>query len=100
MRNWPARITVVSDVEFRRLLRAAADRRGISASGYVRRAVSAFVAADLGLPWEQVCAHVPKPSPPEGTMRALPREQHPLYNPGRWVDDGAGYGSWSVVAHE
>lgn len=96
MRNWPARLTIVCDVQFRVLLRKAANARGISASGYARRAVAAFVAADLGMDLGQVCAHLPKPSPVEGNMRGLPREQHPRFNPGAWIDDGAGFGRWQV----
>jgi hypothetical protein len=96
MRNWPARLTVVCDVQFRVLLRQAANARGISASGYARRAVAAFVAADLGLELPEVCAHLPKPSPAEGNMRGLPREQQPLFNPGAWIDDARGFGTWQV----
>jgi hypothetical protein len=96
MRNWPARLTMVSDIEFRRLLRQAADARGMSATGYARRATAAFVASDLGLDFSSVCALLPKPSPPEGTMKGLPKEEHPLRHPGRWVDDGIGHGSWRV----
>lgn len=96
MKNWPARLTVVCDIEYRRLLRAAADARGMSAVGYVRRATAAFIAHDLDLPFEAVAALTPKPSPPEGTMKGLPAEQRPMYNPGKWRDDGAGHGSWVV----
>lgn len=96
MRNWNARLTVVTDVELRPLLRQAANARGISVTGYVRRATAAFIAADLGVPFAEVCAHMPRPGPALGTMRGLPPEQRPLHNPGRWIDDGAGYGAWEV----
>jgi hypothetical protein len=96
MKNWPARLTVVCDIEFRRLLREAANRRGMSAVGYVRRATAAFIAADLELPFEAVAALTPRPAPPEGAMKGLPAEQRPLNNPGKWRDDGTGHGSWVV----
>lgn len=97
MRNWPARIMLVSDIGFRRLLRQAAEARGMSASGYARRAAAAFIAHDLGLPFEQVCALTPRPAPPDGPMRVGMRpEERPVNNPGRQVDDGAGFGTWLV----
>jgi hypothetical protein len=97
MRNWPARIQLVSDIGFRRLLRQAADGRGMSASGYARRAAAAFIAHDLGLPFEQVCALTPRPAPPEGPIRAgQDPKDRPVNNPGRQVDDGTGYGTWGV----
>ncbi len=97
MRVWPARLTLVCSIEFRRLLRAAADARGISASGYARRATAAFVAADLGLAFEDVCALLPRPAGPMGPMVAgLPEERRPINNPGRWPDDGQGFGRWGV----
>jgi hypothetical protein len=95
MKNWPARLTVVCDIEFRRLLRAAADQRGMSAVGYVRRATAAFIASDLEIPFEAVAALTPKPAAPEG-IKSLPLEQRPAYNPGKWRDDGVGHGSWVV----
>jgi hypothetical protein len=96
MKNWPARLTVVCDIEFRRLLREAANRRGMSAVGYVRRATAAFMAADLELPFEAVVALTPKPAPPEGAFKGLPAEQWPIHNPGKWRDDGVGHGTWQV----
>jgi hypothetical protein len=98
MKNWPARLTVVCDIEYRRLLRQAANARGMSATGYVRRATSAFIAADLDLPFEAVVALTPKPTPPEGAMKGMPADQHPLRNPGKWRDDGLGHGVWQVCA--
>lgn len=98
MKNWPARLTLVCDIEFRRVLREAADRRGMSAVGYVRRATAAFIAADLELPFEAVVALTPKPSPAEGTMKGLPVAERPIYNPGKWRDDGVGHGTWLVCS--
>lgn len=94
-RRWPARVTIVCDVDFRTLLRAAADKRGMSAWGYARRAVAAFIAADLDLRFERVAEHTPWPTPPGGPM-SLPAARHPRNNPGRWPDNGKGYGSWKV----
>jgi len=97
MRNWPARLTLVSDIEFRVLLREAATARRMSATGYARRAIAAFVAADLGMRFEDVCVLLPKPAPPEGTASsALPLEERPQNNPGKVRDTGAGHGSWQV----
>lgn len=96
MRNWNARLTVVSDIKLRPLLRAAANARGISVTGYVRRATAAFIAADLGVPFAEVCSFMPRPSPATGNMRGLPPEQRPVNNPGRWIDDGRGFGPWEV----
>jgi hypothetical protein len=95
-RYWPVRMVVTSDIEFRRMLNAAAAARGISASGYVRRAVAAFVAADLDLDFAAVVVHTPRAVPTGGAM-SLPPEQHPRLNPGPWPDDGTGYGPWDVV---
>jgi hypothetical protein len=95
-RYWPVRMVVTSDIEFRRMLRAAATARGLSSSGYVRRAVAAFVAADLGLSLPEVAQHMPRPVPEAGPM-ALPADQHPRLHPGKWADDGTGYGSWAVA---
>jgi hypothetical protein len=89
-------MVVTSDIEFRRMLRAAATARGLSSSGYVRRAVAAFVAADLGLSLPEVAQHMPRPVPEAGPM-ALPADQHPRLHPGKWADDGTGYGSWAVA---
>lgn len=95
MKNWPARLTLVCDIEFRQLLRQAANERGMSAVGYVRRATAAFIAADLQLPFEAVASLTPKPAPPDG-VRNLPVDQLPLHNPGKQRDDGVGHGSWRV----
>jgi len=96
-RYWPVRMVVTSDIEFRRMLQSAAAARGISVSGYVRRAVAAFVAADLEMDFTDVTTHLPRAVPQGGPMM-LPREQHPRLNPGPWPDDGAGYGAWEVVS--
>lgn len=70
--------------DFVALLRKAARRRDMSDSAYARRAVSAFIAADLQMPFEDVC----ETSPPVPFAR------------GRWTtyprDDGKGYGNWEV----
>jgi hypothetical protein len=95
-KHWPARTVLISDIEFRGLLHQAASARGMSRAGYVRRAVAAFVAADLGLELVEVAAHMPRPTPDGGPM-ALPAAEHPRNNPGKWADDGVGFGSWEVA---
>lgn len=81
------RLGVRTTGEFLILLSRAARRRGMSNSAYVRRAVSAFMAQDLQMPFEDVCA-------------ASPGVKHVKYtNQGVvWPrDDGSGYGKWEVV---
>lgn len=64
----------------------AARRRGMSNSAYVRRAVSAFIASDLEMPFEDVCALHPAVERAELTKNGLVWPQ----------DDGKGYGNWDV----
>lgn len=73
--------------EFLILLNRAARRRGISNSAYVRRAVSAFIAQELQMPFEDVCATSPGVEHVKFTNKGVvwPR------------DDGRGYGKWEVV---
>ena len=89
-------LTVGANVpwQFKSLLTMAARRRGISVSGYVRRALSAFVANDLGMPLEDVLKELPYPAP-HGTVGAqwvhndLTPQDH---------DTGEGYGDWKNLA--
>lgn len=75
--------------EFVTLLAKAANRRGMTSAGYARRAVAAFIAQDLQMPFEDVCAHFPHAGnfqfPPDGGGK----------RPRTW-DDGQGYGNWEV----
>jgi hypothetical protein len=75
------------DDPYRVLLDEAARRRGISRVGYGRRAVAAFIAADLGLTVEEVVQHAAKPAPYEGTPGGIVK---------RTNDDGTGHGPWHI----
>jgi len=59
-------------------LARAADRRGMSATAYMRRAVAAFIAADTDIPITDLLRDVPHPSGPAAGK----------------FDDGTGHGSW------
>lgn len=52
------------------LLLRAARARNVSPTGYIRRAMLAFIAHDLNKPLEEVLAHDPRFSPP-GTNRVV-----------------------------
>lgn len=68
----------------RALLKEAARQRGISMESYLRRAVMAFVTADLELDWEVVMAG----EPPTVSFGREPRSGVRV--------GGAGYGDWRV----
>ena len=77
------------DDPFRVLLDAAAHRRGMSLSGYARRAIAAMIAHDLGLAPSDVMRHAPRPT-----------EYRALAGHGRTTkteDDGKGYGPWRIT---
>lgn len=75
-----------SSEEFIALLRKAALRRGMNNAAYARRAMAAFIAQDLQMPFEEVCNTCPTPGPQKRSGRGFvwPR------------DDGKGYGNWEV----
>jgi hypothetical protein len=79
---------------FKALLALASRRRGISQSGYLRRAVAARVAADLGLTFEDALEGMQSPYPNENTREGwaaidfIPGEQ----------DTGEGFGDWKNLA--
>lgn len=82
-------LQVAMGMPLRVLIREAAARRGMTSVAYVRRAVAAFVAADLGMLFETVCMY----APPVRTDRSHGRRgKFSGHGPGR--DDGAGYGHW------
>lgn len=85
-------LQVAMGFEMRALIRAAADTRGMGTSAYMRRAVLAFAAADLGMEFEHVCQMSPPVRPDRSHGRAGKPEG--THGPGR--DDGLGYGSWTV----
>lgn len=82
-------LQVAMGMPLRMLIREAAELRGMTSVAYVRRAVAAFIAADLGVSLEAVCAL----APPVRTDRSHGRRgKFSGHGPGS--DDGAGYGHW------
>lgn len=75
-----------SSEEFIVLLRKAAATRDMNVAAYARRAMSAFIAKDLQMPFEDVCNTCPTPGPQKraGVGFVWPR------------DNGEGYGNWEV----
>jgi hypothetical protein len=72
------RIQITVGAGFLSALSQAAERRGLSVTAYMRRAIAAFVAADTGLALPRLLAEVPHPQGPA----------HGKF------DDGTGYGEW------
>jgi hypothetical protein len=84
------------DDPLRVLLDEACHRRDISLTGYIRRAMIAFIAHDLGLPLEEVAQHAAVPAG-YGTAggASLPRGEG-----GRLIrstDTGRGRGPWQIT---
>jgi hypothetical protein len=99
LQNWPSRVTIACDPQLNVLLVKAAAARDMSLAGYARRALCAFLAHDLGMDFAQVCALTPKPAPAgQVAWGRLSGGAHPSKNPGRWADDGLGYGTWEVCS--
>jgi hypothetical protein len=63
-----------------RTLGDAAHRRGMTVTAYCRRAIAAFVAADMGVDWLDLLADTPHPD----------GRDHGSYDP------GTGHGSWTA----
>lgn len=92
------------DIGLRLMLGAAAEQRGMSASAYARRAICAFIAQDLGLPFASVTKFCPSVEDPENlsaktAKAALTKSGGKIYGGGKIPttrDDGLGYGSWVV----
>ena len=88
-------------VPFRRMIIAAAKARGISLTGYIRRAVARQVAKDLGLEWEYVLAHCAYPPafgktmPPQDKLVYRVEGSRRVADRLSTVDDGTGYGDWT-----
>lgn len=76
--------------EFDSYFSRAANRRGMSKSAYARRALAAFIAEDLQMPFEDLCKMFP----------AVVYDQNiSKYSDGLVVsqrDDGQGYGQWKI----
>jgi hypothetical protein len=101
---WGAQYHIRMTRPFRAFMKAAAETRGISMSGYARRALAKQIAADLGMPLVELLALTPYP-PAFG--KRLPDEAHQgiekrARRDGRVMhvtvclpDDGTGFGDWS-----
>lgn len=72
-------------------LRRAAKVRGMPAGAYLRRAVMAFAAHDLRVPFEELLADSPSPN-----QRKRGDYKHYKEVWLREYDDGSGYGTWEV----
>lgn len=83
-------LQVAMGMPLRVLIRECADRRGMSSVAYVRRAVAAFIAADLGMSLQGVAAMCP----PVRTDRSHGRAGKFAGTHGHGEDDGLGYGHW------
>jgi hypothetical protein len=79
---------------FKALLALASRKRGISQTGYMRRAVAAFVASDLGIPLEDVLDGMQMPYPANNTRAGWVELD---FTPGVG-DTGEGYGDWKNLA--
>lgn len=82
-----ANVQVFYDPPFAGLLKRAAMARGINIAGYVRRAVGARIAADLGLEFSEVMRHCAAPAA-YGERYASPERRVKSH------DDGEGFGPW------
>lgn len=83
------------DPEMLVLTTEAARLRGMTTAAYIRRAVAAFIAHDLEMPFEEVTKYAPMPLPFGKKSADL--------SPGktrRTTDDGTGFGSWEVKGSE
>ncbi len=81
------KLTVNTSDDFVSLLKKCAQKRDISQAAYMRRALAAFVAYDLQIPFEDVCQMHPKAIPNEWRFaRPLVKE----------LDDGEGFGEWRI----
>lgn len=93
--RWDVTMTIWMDFPLRLLFREAAERRGMSVSGYIRRAAVAYLCADLGVGWKDALQHVPYPAPAGGSL-VRPASINPRNRPGRLEDDGEGFGDWTL----
>lgn len=82
-----ARLAFRTSSAFVILLARAARLRGMTSAAYSRRAVAAFMANDLQMPYEDVCALSP------GVEHVVIRQDGKRVWP---RDDGQGYGQWEV----
>lgn len=92
-RKRAASFAVDIDPEFIILAGHAARKRGMPKTAYYRRAIAAFIAYDLDVPFEDVVAFCPAVAPHGHPLR----KESGLRGGGRSKDDGEGFGSWKVV---
>lgn len=90
-----AMIPLDCDVPFLVMLRQAAESRGMSSSGYARRAVAAFISKDLGIPFPEITKYVSAPYR-AGEMLKPDNENGVHMKPGKTFDNGEGFGEWEV----
>lgn len=95
-------------IEMRVMLGAAAESRGMSSAAYARRAIAAFIAHDLGIPFESVTKFAPAVIDPENigekqarAVAARRTKTGGALRVGKVAmelsfDDGQGYGTWAV----
>lgn len=86
-------IYIFMDDEMKVLIDEAAHRRGISMSGFVRRATAALVAHDLGLDFKDVVKYSAKPNDYE--QKRLGNGARPSRQ-----DDGEDFGQWNITGIE
>jgi hypothetical protein len=83
---------VRGSAEFRERLDQACAVRGVNRSVYVRRAAAAFMAVDLGLPFEEILTGL-SPAWTELGKSFTPFREAPH-------DDGEGHGLWHITGLE
>lgn len=91
----PAQTLLETDLPFVTMMRQAADSRGMTSAAYARRAVAAFVAHDLNVPFKEVTQHFAAPMPVGEMIR--PDNPDGIHRKeGKTVDNGQGFGDWTV----
>jgi hypothetical protein len=80
--------------QFKALLAQAARSRGISQAGFIRRSVAAFVASELGMPYQDVLAGMQSPFPNDNSAAGWAALE---FIPGK-EDTGEGFGDWKNLA--
>ena len=86
-----ARYQFGCEPKFLTLVHTAATLRGITTAGYIRRAIAAFVAADLDMDLADVTVLTPK-----ATRRGT--SAHPTGTQRVTADDGRGFGPWRATS--
>ena len=101
---WGNQFHIRMSSPFKSLVRTAAQKRGISLVGYMRRAIARQVAADLDLDFAHVTGFAPYPAaygerlPDADHLTIVLRETRAgrvMYAQSCVPDDGTGFGEWS-----